>query len=1455
MNRGLDMRALISHPRLWSARQRVMALAALPVIAIAFAFALKAGSASPPPSIQAVALAADPLYATTSGDKPALALALSVEYPTVGAQYTTQNGAIDTSYSNLNEYLGYYDAEACYAYNNAPTETPVAPLTASDYKRFVRQGAATNRQCSDGFSGNFMNWASNSAIDMLRLALSGGDRSVDQDGLTILQRAFIPNGNPICMWNSSNFPAKQLQMNGGGGTGAQPYWGAIPQAMITAAAGSDVYVANTLNQIYFGTQLGGGCGNTASYNLSVIPQVSTNGAITSFAGPLPSDAVGPCAGENGTCAFTGPREVWYGANSSWKYTQATNGISCSNGIFGDPLVGTVKACYTRASNASSSPSTPTGTGLNSDGFFYSRVQVCDKDSSGNLIDSRSYAFCTKYPRGNFKPTGVIQTYSNQLRLAAFGYLLDQNNGEAGSSPLGHFGGVLRAPMTYVGPTTYDVNGIDNTPVGGNPKAEWDTQTGVYNVNPENDTLGKSGVITYLNQFGRTGVPGIYKIYDPVSELYYETLRYLQGLQPSTLAVQNITDAMKDGFPVTTTYVDPYAGRPATNAYACLKSNIVVIGDINTHDGNRFPPVDMVNNIPDVGYWTGLADNFEAGNVTNYYDGQGVLQQSGNPNTPNYGAPGNAIVGYAYWAHSHDIRGATWTAQPSMQRPGLRVKSFLFDVNEYGAGSIASNRQFHNQFFTAAKYGGYESDPANATSAPYNITGNPFKDSTGAWNNNVWQNPTAAGEASSYYLQSSARGVLSAFNDIFSRASTAARSIAGAAVASKTLTTGTTVYQAAFDTSNWSGDVLAFPLTIDSTTGLLSVSPTASWSASTQLAHMDSPVQNRDIVVGNPGAAASNFLWGSLSTTLKGQLNQLSPIAAPDNLGSQRVDFLRGSNANEGSIFRQRNNKLLGDIVNSGVVYSGAPSNTINSTTYPAFQALYANRTPAVFVGANDGMLHAFDAGTGDELFGYIPSWMGPKLSALTDPAYLANHQAYVDGPPVVAEALVGPDLSTNWKTVLVSGTGAGGRGVFALDVTDPTAFTASKAMWEFTADDDPDMGFVVGQPAILKMRTSAPGATGGPTYKWFAVVASGVDNYTTPNSSGIYGSGNPALFLLDLTHTVGTAWTLGTDYFKISFPVNPTLALTHATGVLNFKQVISNSGTQEVTQIYAGDLHGNMWKLDFTKFGTANWDMAHLSAFVNASSTPYPLFTAKDGSGNVQPISMAPTLVASTNNPAGIEVAFGTGKYLEVSDSASTATNSFYVVNDTGSTIADSNPAGAAIISDRGRLQAGSINATTGVVTVPAFVWGRATSDTDATQRSGWYVDYINSGERQISNATLSGNNLIFGSLIPGTSGSAAACGVSGGGGFLYTLNVDTGIGVRKISTVGILGAPVTLDMGSVTSSVSDSTGRRITTITTQTITNGSTGLTPASPTTRQIVSGRLSWRQINNYLNLKNAP
>lgn len=1430
---------------------------------LAIAVSFVAIGSGTPPSIPAIALATEPLYAAVVVDKPAMALALSVEFPTVGAQYTP-GGSSDNTYDTAREYLGYYDAESCYSYNDAPSETPLVGQTAADYKRFDRIGAATARKCTNAYSGNFLNWASNSAIDMLRLALSGGDRYIDTPSLTILQRAVIPNGNPICMWNSSNFPSKRLSKDGGG---AGSYWGAVPASMIANANGGDIYVANTLNRIYFGTSQTGSCTDNTGYRLG-----STIGPITKQTVNRPVSSVF-CSAENAFCTFSGTKMVWYGkkngTTNNWYVAPAYNGVNCNSTTFGDPYPGQAKECYILDYSGTWTPPTTAGT-FNTDGFFYARVQACNS-SSGILQDTRNYNFCKQYPSGNYKPTGVIQKYSDQIRLAAFGYLLDQT----ASYSAGRYGGVLRAPMKYVGSKTYNIYGQDNTPSGGNPKAEWNANTGVFFDNPDsNATPAISGVINYLNKFGRTGpTPGVYKKYDPVGELHYEALRYLQGLQPSADAISGtITATMADGFPYFTTWTDPYGdGRSNTGDYSCLKSNIVVVGDINTHDGNRLPTASAANNIPDINYWRGIVQKFEKNTAGTYVDGQGNTQSISNPNTANNSVPSatttSQIMGSAYWARTHDIRGTGWTADTAKQRPGLRVKTFLFDVNEYGAQNNATTRRTANQFFMAAKYGGFETDPANPGQKPYNVKGNPFKDQNNVNDNNVWQKAADPGEASTYYVYntskpSPARDVLTAFDEIFSRASTSARSVAGGGLSTGSKVTSNSIsYSAKFDTSNWSGDVVAEPITQDASNNL--VIGTQLWSAAQRLDNMISPAANRKIFVGPVGStAATAFTWGAIDAALKAQLNKANPGAATDGLGADRLAFLRGDRTKEGAPFRVRSS-LLGDIVNSNISYSGAPSKSFTGTGYAAFRAAYDSRTPAVFAGGNDGMLHAFNATTGDELFAYIPSWLGPKLSALTDPTFANNHQNYVDAPSVVSEAQVANSgASTDWKTVLVSGTGGGGSGVFALDVSNPANFTASNVMWEFTRADDEDMGQVVGEPKILKIKTSGTSST--VTYRWFAVVGSGVNNYVPDANNRFSSTGKPALFLLALDKPAGDAWSLGTNYYKISVPTDSSLALTNATGLTNFSALYGTQG--EMTDIYMGDLHGALWRLKFAGKAPTDWNMDKLSYFDKGSAgspVPYPLYIARTGDSTpkVQPIFAAPTPFAGPI-VGGVEsfyVVFGTGKYLESSDNISTTTQSVYAVYDNGSTTADNSPAGASVISGRGRLQAGTVNTSAKTITVGAFKWGRPTTNADTTSRAGWYFDLPVSGER-IDQAALDLGTLYaaINSKIPGsTSAGAGSCANTLGSGNQYFLSINSGSGSYVPSTLGLLGPPVLLSSDSETVvTPSDSTGRRLRTTTLRRFTQAQSGIdTSAPPVTTKETIGRLNWRQIFNYQDMKNAP
>jgi type IV pilus assembly protein PilY1 len=1431
-----------------------------------------------PPSIPAVSLATEPLYARGARAKPTLTLALSVEFPTVGAQYVGAAGATtDSSYSTANKYIGYFDSESCYVYNDTPSETRPSGVPVADYKRFDRSGAATSRTCGgNGFSGNFMNWAGSSAIDILRYGLTGGDRIVDTATLTVLQRAVLQTS----FWNSSNFPDKQLSH--------ADAVGALPSALLGAFTGT-VHVANCLNRIHFGTNAEGGCTNPGNNsNLGASAGGTSSGPVTNYNGSLPGNFSAACSSENGTCSFSGVRQVAYGANSSWKFMTASNGTSCSNAVFGDPISGTAKNCYTRADPTGW---TPPAAGLTTDTFFYARVSVCGT-SAGSLTDPRPN-LCLRYPSGNFKPAGNLQKYSDRLRVAAFGYLNDSTG-----NPNERYGGVLRVPMKYVGPTSYDANFALVS--GANPQQEWDTTTGIFVANPDGNNTIKSGptntgpylsgVTNYLNQFGRTGAFGQYKTYDPVGELYYESVRYLQGLPITPQATYGMTTAMQDGFPVATSWVDPHPAVAGMTDYSCVRNNIVAIGDVNTHNDKSVPgnvsrlnnekavnigfpsgrSTNVAGNEPDFYTWTKVVGAFESNTSLTYLDGKGVTRTTSNFNPANsarWGMETQSIgaddasyfmAGIAYWANTHDIRGSDWTnwaAGSDPRRPGMRITTYVLDVNEFGQQSNVSNRR-NNQFFLASKYGGFDD---------VSKTGNPFK-AQDLTNSNVnWEDSANPGEAKNYYLSSSAAGVLAALDNIFASIASQANSIAGGAISTQRLSSvAGAIYQAQFDPAAWSGDLVAYSVSAD-TSGVVTIGDTPIWKASDELASKAASTvapgvpggNSRNIVIGKTvatsSATATDFRWASVDADVQTAL-RAPPYAAtgtaadPATTGEARLNFLRGDRANEApaGLLMRRRSSLMGDVVNSAVAFSGAPSKQISDSDYAAFVTANAGRKHALFVGANDGMLHAFDSDAGsisghtggNELFAYIPSWMIPKLGSLTSPSYA--HQAYVDASPVVAEAKVGTTWSSaTWKTVLVGGTGAGGQGVYALDVTDPNAFDASKVMWEFTDRDDADMGNVIGNPQILKLQTNATTST-APQYQYFAVVASGVNNYV---NDGYYSAtGSPAIFLLDLSKPKGTAWTLNTNYFKISFPV----LTTSAGGMVGFTARLGTADA--VTAIYAGDLQGNLWKLDFSRStltGKTDWNLGKLSFFNDSGSKPMPMYVALDGTGKRQPITMEPALVFGANR--SIIVSFGTGKFLEVADNITTGApqQSVYALYDNNDVTPDSGTSSTAAIAGRARLKAGTASA--GTVNVPVFAWGRSTVDVDPTGiRSGWYYDFGTVGERQISNFAVLLGNLIFGSVVP----SVNSC--DNGSGNLYIVDLQTGDASYTASTVGILGEPLISQIGSSQQFSSDTTGLRKETARYQVILQGSGGPGAVPPKTLTSYYGRLSWREISNYQQLR---
>ncbi len=599
--------------------------------------------------------------------------------------------------------------------------------------------------------------------------------------------------------------------------------------------------------------------------------------------------------------------------------------------------------------------------------------------------------------------------------------------------------------------------------------------------------------------------------------------------------------------------------------------------------------------------------------------------------------------------------------------------------------------------------------------------------------------------------------------------------AGAGFNTPRLTTDSLIFQTELDTTDWSGDLKAFKVNPDGT-----LEETPEWSAAEILDDdtLTNPTQR--VILTRDATDGVTFEWANLTAAQQSDLCETTTTctAVEETLGQLRLAFLRGDRscedadvdpgcpsgvdfegdpANDDLVLRQRGSRL-GDIVSSGPVVVGAPALSWPSTgntffptasgeTYAEFRNSNSGRTPVVYVGANDGMLHGFRVSDGEELFAYIPSVLfstAPTegLHYLTDTSYA--HRFYVDRTPAISDVYIpttalGAD--DDWRTVAVGGLGAGGRGLYALDITDPALFTptisttnaANTVMWEFTSAMDAELGYTLSQPVIAMMNNG----------EWAAIVGSGY-NDTGANL-------NAHLFIIFLKEGLDGTWDEASDdYVKIEVPI---ASPTERNG-LSSPAVADLDGNGTIDRVYAGDLLGNLWVFDLSDTTVNNWVVA-------GSGTP--LFQA----GSTQPITVKPQIAkhpsqgdisdgTSDDNQPNIMVYLGTGQYLTEADKSTTTTQAFYGVwdrGDFGLTTAN--------------LQQQTFEADfadNSVVTDLAVDW---------TTKFGWYLNLPDSGERVVTDATLRGGIVFFNSLIPLSSITNPCEG--GGSGFLYALAMENG--------------------------------------------------------------------------------
>ena len=573
---------------------------------------------------------------------------------------------------------------------------------------------------------------------------------------------------------------------------------------------------------------------------------------------------------------------------------------------------------------------------------------------------------------------------------------------------------------------------------------------------------------------------------------------------------------------------------------------------------------------------------------------------------------------------------------------------------------------------------------------------------------------AGGTGQSYYATDEATltsELNTVFNDILVRSGAAG----AVALNSGSINTNSRIYQAKFNTGDWSGQLQVFP--IDSGTGAIGA---PLWDAGARV-NLQNWNTGRAIISYNPSSKQGiAFRWPAdpmapTATTLDAaQIAALntSPTNVVDGQGQARLEYLRGSIANEGTgaaNYRKRNVSRLGDIVNSSPAYVNVPRLNISDTSYASFKSTYASRRPMIYVGANDGMLHGFDSATGDEKLAFIPSTVFPKLSGLTAQGF--THRYLADGSPEVADIKFG----ATWRSVLASGLAGGGRGLFALDVTDPGAFTEINAggtvLWEFTPTDDADLGLTYSQPTIIKLNSGDPGV----------VVGNG---YNNP------GSGHAVLYVIN-AQTGVLIRKIDTGVGSVGTPNG-----------LSTPAVIDIDGNGTADYAYAGDLRGNVWKFDLTDTSAGNWDLDFAGL---------PLFTARDGGGTAQPIT---TGIEVTRHPqAGYMVLFGTGQYLESTDVTSTTTQSLYGIRDNGAVVANRTVLVQQTIIDVATVGGRSYRA----VSANVVNWAA---------KSGWYIDLPTSGERIAVDPILRNGRLIVPTTVPSTDPCAV-------GGYSWLMELD----------------------------------------------------------------------------------
>jgi type IV pilus assembly protein PilY1 len=640
---------------------------------------------------------------------------------------------------------------------------------------------------------------------------------------------------------------------------------------------------------------------------------------------------------------------------------------------------------------------------------------------------------------------------------------------------------------------------------------------------------------------------------------------------------------------------------------------------------------------------------------------------------------------------------------------------------------------------------------------------------------------------SYYYATDPRKLEESLDEAMNDIAAAMGASATVAANSTRLDGETYVYQARFNSKDWSGDILAFKVAENGTVDT-SDDKNAKWKASSTVTRSGRTIYTYD---GASTKSLINLTSAGINAapTLK---NALKLSGEADYAKAEaRFNWLLGSSASESEANLRSRTTILGDIVNSDPAFAG-PGNlryrflpaVYGSASFPAFAAEKRatvegtkNRIwrSLLLVGANDGMMHALDADTGSEVFAYIPRGVYSKLADLSSLNY--RHQFLVDGPITIGDIYVDSDndgVGGSWRTIAVGTLGAGGRGVYALDITDVLKSSSGtpSVIFDLTANDveadgvtsadyAKNLGFSMSRPMIVPTRDS----------NWKVIFANG------PNSK----NGTASLIAVDPENP--------SDIKVIDTGAKLSTTSTD-NGLFGVALLPDANGVTEAA--FGGDLMGNMWKFDLSSGDLSKWVVDYKNA---------PLVRVVDAAGKAQPITSTPTLGTNPEkkitkggvNVDATMVYFGTGKYYEATDPRDTQVQTVYAIADVESMIFTTDADRKSKLQVKEITGQSAINGVlTRTISNDASVFdgdNQTVQMVDWSKKNGWFMDLkygtASGGERVISKPLLVFDRLIFPTFIPSTN----QC-VPGGVGWLMEL---TAVGDKYVgqNVLGVKNIPL----------------------------------------------------------------